>query len=153
MVISWFSSPLCYAKVKNLQYSIIFGNLILDVTLLVLCQVKPPNLQHLMMDAALLLPLTGTPLTGIEFYKRLPCGEVEHTRRVSPMCLGSSLFSWLESRLPEFMNLRLHERLLNNVTRHATFDLPASPIFWLESKQMFGKLMSIPIPGRNSLPA
>jgi len=36
-----------------------------------------------MMDATLLLPLTGTPLTGIEFYKRLPCGEVEHTRRVS----------------------------------------------------------------------
>lgn len=45
-------------------------------------QVKPLNLQHLMMDAALLLPPTGTPLTGIEFYKRLPCGEVEHTRRV-----------------------------------------------------------------------
>lgn len=44
-------------------------------------KVKPLNLQHFMMDAALLLPPTGTPLTGIEFYKRLPCGEVEHTRR------------------------------------------------------------------------
>lgn len=44
-------------------------------------KVKPPNVQHLMMDATLLLPITGTPLTGIEFYKRLPCGEVEHTRR------------------------------------------------------------------------
>ncbi|XP_022784974.1 protein CLEC16A homolog isoform X3 [Stylophora pistillata] len=44
-------------------------------------KVKPLNVQHLMMDATLLLPVTGTPLTGIEFYKRLPCGEVEHTRR------------------------------------------------------------------------
>lgn len=44
-----------------------------------------------MMDATLLLPITGTPLTGIEFYKRLPCGEVEHTRRVSSFYL--KLFS------------------------------------------------------------
>lgn len=53
-------------------------NLVFDYSF----QVKPLNLQHFMMDAALLLPPTGTPLTGIEFYKRLPCGEVEHTRRV-----------------------------------------------------------------------
>lgn len=46
-------------------------------------QMKPLNIVHLMMDATLLLPITGTPLTGIEFSKRLPCGEVEHTRRVS----------------------------------------------------------------------
>ena len=35
------------------------------------------------MDASILLPPTGTPLTGIEFNKRLPCGEVERARRVS----------------------------------------------------------------------
>jgi hypothetical protein len=35
-----------------------------------------------MMDASLLLPVTATPLTGIEFSKRLACGEVEHTQRV-----------------------------------------------------------------------
>lgn len=36
-----------------------------------------------MMDASILLPPTGTPLTGIDFVKRLPCGDVERTRRVS----------------------------------------------------------------------
>lgn len=36
-----------------------------------------------MMDASLLLPVTATPLTGIEFSKRLACGEVEHAQRVS----------------------------------------------------------------------
>ena len=35
-----------------------------------------------MQDASILLPPTGTPLTGIDFIKRLPCGEVERTRRV-----------------------------------------------------------------------
>jgi hypothetical protein len=44
--------------------------------------VKPLNVEHLMMDASLLLPVTATPLTGIEFSKRLACGEVEHTQRV-----------------------------------------------------------------------
>ena len=43
---------------------------------------KPLNVEHLMMDASLLLPVTATPLTGIEFSKRLACGEVEHTQRV-----------------------------------------------------------------------
>lgn len=36
-----------------------------------------------MMDASILLPPTGTPLTGIDFVKRMPCGDVEKTRRVS----------------------------------------------------------------------
>ena len=40
-----------------------------------------------MMDASILLPPTGTPLTGIDFVKRLPCGDVERTRRVSKTVL------------------------------------------------------------------
>uniref|UniRef100_A0A8C1JW46 C-type lectin domain containing 16A n=1 Tax=Cyprinus carpio TaxID=7962 RepID=A0A8C1JW46_CYPCA len=44
---------------------------------------KPLNVEYLMMDASILLPPTGTPLTGIDFLKRLPCGDVERTRRVS----------------------------------------------------------------------
>uniref|UniRef100_A0A8C6U739 C-type lectin domain containing 16A n=1 Tax=Neogobius melanostomus TaxID=47308 RepID=A0A8C6U739_9GOBI len=44
---------------------------------------KPLNVEYLMMDASILLPPTGTPLTGIDFVKRLPCGDVEKTRRVS----------------------------------------------------------------------
>lgn len=36
------------------------------------------NVEWLCMDSAILLPPTGTPLTGIAFTKRLPCGEVSH---------------------------------------------------------------------------
>uniref|UniRef100_A0A8D0GCT5 C-type lectin domain containing 16A n=1 Tax=Sphenodon punctatus TaxID=8508 RepID=A0A8D0GCT5_SPHPU len=39
------------------------------------------TIKYLMMDASILLPPTGTPLTGIDFVKRLPCGDVERTRR------------------------------------------------------------------------
>ncbi|XP_028310522.1 protein CLEC16A isoform X3 [Gouania willdenowi] len=42
---------------------------------------KPLNVEYLMMDASILLPPTVTPLTGIDFVKRLPCGDVEKTRR------------------------------------------------------------------------
>ena len=41
---------------------------------------RPINVEFVMSDASLLLPPTGTPLTGIEFRKRLPCGEVERAR-------------------------------------------------------------------------
>jgi len=39
-----------------------------------------PRMEFVLCDASLLLPPTGTPLTGIEFPKRLPCGEVERAR-------------------------------------------------------------------------
>uniref|UniRef100_A0A8C4SEB2 C-type lectin domain containing 16A n=1 Tax=Erpetoichthys calabaricus TaxID=27687 RepID=A0A8C4SEB2_ERPCA len=48
---------------------------------------KPLNVEYLMMDASILLPPTGTPLTGIDFVKRLPCGDVERTRRVNAVAL------------------------------------------------------------------
>lgn len=44
-------------------------------------QKRPLNVEWLMMDSNILLPPTGTPMTGIEFTKRLPCGEVERARR------------------------------------------------------------------------
>lgn len=44
---------------------------------------RPLNVEYMTMDASILLPPTGTPLTGIDFSKRLPCGEVERARRVS----------------------------------------------------------------------
>lgn len=42
---------------------------------------RPLNVEWLMMDSNVLLPPTGTPMTGIEFTRRLPCGEVERARR------------------------------------------------------------------------
>lgn len=50
-------------------------------------QTRPLNVEYLMQDASILLPPTGTPLTGIDFNKRLPCGEVERARRVSTVVL------------------------------------------------------------------
>lgn len=54
-------------------------------------QSKPLNVEYLMMDASILLPPTGTPLTGIDFVKRLPCGDMEKTRRVGPAHAPPSL--------------------------------------------------------------
>ena len=42
---------------------------------------KATRIDYVMSDASLLLPPTGTPLTGIDFTKRLACGEVERARR------------------------------------------------------------------------
>ncbi|XP_038066895.1 protein CLEC16A-like [Patiria miniata] len=42
---------------------------------------RPLNVEYLMMDESIILPPTGTPLTGIDFIKRLPSGELERTRR------------------------------------------------------------------------
>lgn len=39
------------------------------------------NVEFLCMDATILLPPTGTPMTGIHFTRRLPCGDVEKARR------------------------------------------------------------------------
>ncbi|XP_063234490.1 protein CLEC16A homolog isoform X2 [Bacillus rossius redtenbacheri] len=44
---------------------------------------RPLNVEFLMMDSNILLPPTGTPMTGIEFDRRLPCGEVERARRAT----------------------------------------------------------------------
>ncbi|RXG57254.1 Protein CLEC16A, partial [Armadillidium vulgare] len=42
---------------------------------------RPLNVEFLLQDESILLPPAGTPLTGIDFNKRLPCGEVERARR------------------------------------------------------------------------
>uniref|UniRef100_A0A5F9CJF7 C-type lectin domain containing 16A n=1 Tax=Oryctolagus cuniculus TaxID=9986 RepID=A0A5F9CJF7_RABIT len=66
---------------------------------------KPMNVEYLMMDASILLPPTGTPLTGIDFVKRLPCGDVEKTRRAIRVffmlrCLSLQLRGEPETQLP-----------------------------------------------------
>uniref|UniRef100_A0A669QFQ7 C-type lectin domain containing 16A n=1 Tax=Phasianus colchicus TaxID=9054 RepID=A0A669QFQ7_PHACC len=53
----------------------------ITINVKIFLQIKPMNVEYLMMDASILLPPTGTPLTGIDFVKRLPCGDVERTRR------------------------------------------------------------------------
>ncbi|KAJ8936571.1 hypothetical protein NQ314_012267 [Rhamnusium bicolor] len=41
------------------------------------------NVEWLCMDSAILLPPTGTPMTGIDFAKRLPCGEVSQNNTIN----------------------------------------------------------------------
>ena len=41
---------------------------------------RPINVEYLMMDDRLLLPPAGTPMSGVEFSRRLPCGEVRGQR-------------------------------------------------------------------------
>ncbi|XP_052071618.1 protein CLEC16A-like isoform X2 [Mytilus californianus] len=66
---------------------------------------RPLNVEYLTMDASILLPPTGTPLTGIAFSKRLPCGEVERARRAIRVFflvrdLSLTLLQETESQLP-----------------------------------------------------
>ncbi|XP_037954199.1 protein CLEC16A homolog [Teleopsis dalmanni] len=56
------------------------------------------NVEFLCMDSTILLPPTGTPLTGISFTRRLPCGEVEKARR------GIRVFLLLRKTCQKFLN-------------------------------------------------
>lgn len=60
-----------YCKTDDLFLEI-FEDEYLDMT-----AARPLSIERLMMDSDLLLPPAGTPLTGIAFDKRLPCGEVD----------------------------------------------------------------------------
>jgi len=42
---------------------------------------RPTDVGHLMSDECMLLGPVYTPLTGIDFWKRLPCGDIEKMRR------------------------------------------------------------------------
>ena len=46
-------------------------------------QLNPIRLEHLLKDPCMLYPATTTPLSGVEFIKRLPSGDIERARRVS----------------------------------------------------------------------
>lgn len=63
------------------------------------------NVGFLCQESAILLPPTGTPLTGISFILRLPCGEVEKARRAIRVFflirkLYQKIFDEMETLLP-----------------------------------------------------
>ncbi|XP_059620976.1 protein CLEC16A homolog [Phlebotomus argentipes] len=63
------------------------------------------NVEFLCADSTILLPPTGTPLTGIMFTRRLPCGDVEKARRAIRVFLYlrrlcHTIFGEIESLLP-----------------------------------------------------
>lgn len=69
------------------------------------------NVEFLCMDSTILLPPTGTPLTGIGFTRRLPCGEVEKARRAIRVY-------FLLRRLCQQMNYE--EETILPLTNHST---------------------------------
>uniref|UniRef100_A0A6B2EJN9 Uncharacterized protein n=1 Tax=Phlebotomus kandelakii TaxID=1109342 RepID=A0A6B2EJN9_9DIPT len=63
------------------------------------------NVEFLCADSTILLPPTGTPLTGILFTRRLPCGDVEKARRAIRVFLYlrrlcHTIFAEIETLLP-----------------------------------------------------
>ena len=49
-------------------------------------------MQYLLQEGSMLLPPTDTPLTGIEFTRRLPCGETERARKVGSLIVEAWQF-------------------------------------------------------------
>lgn len=47
----------------------------------------------MMMDETMLLPPTNTPLTGIDFTRRLPCGEHEKARKAMRVFFAMRMLS------------------------------------------------------------
>jgi hypothetical protein len=59
-------------------------------------QINPIRIDHLLKDSCMLFQPTTTPLSGVEFTKRLPSGDIERARRVSlwkeDICFSECLF-------------------------------------------------------------
>jgi hypothetical protein len=54
-------------------------------------QMNPIRLEYLLKDACMLYPPTTTPLSGVEFIKRLPSGDIERARRVRKSHCGNNV--------------------------------------------------------------
>jgi hypothetical protein len=53
-------------------------------------QLNPVRLEYLLKDACMLCQPTTTPLSGVEFIKRLPSGDIERARRVREIVMKES---------------------------------------------------------------
>ncbi|XP_011068919.1 PREDICTED: protein CLEC16A isoform X2 [Acromyrmex echinatior] len=102
-------------------------------------QKRPLNVEWLMMDSNILLPPTGTPMTGIEFSKRLPCGEVERARRAIRVF-------FLIRELSLILNMEVETQLpltnpancvqVNNVLDLNNSDLIACTVVWKDGQKI-----------------
>ncbi|XP_074099101.1 C-type lectin domain containing ema isoform X2 [Cotesia typhae] len=102
-------------------------------------QKKPLNVEWLMMDSNILLPPTGTPMTGIEFTKRLPCGEVERARRAIRVFfiireLSLTLNKETETQLPLTNPANCVQ--VNNVLDLNNSDLIACTVLWKDGQKI-----------------
>ncbi|CAG9824726.1 unnamed protein product [Phaedon cochleariae] len=101
------------------------------------------NVEWLCMDSAILLPPTGTPMTGIDFIKRLPCGEVERARRAIRVYflirnLVLTLTGEVETQLP-LTNpqccVQIDQALDLSIPRYNS-DLIACTVVWKDGTKM-----------------
>ncbi|XP_071568577.1 protein CLEC16A homolog isoform X3 [Temnothorax nylanderi] len=102
-------------------------------------QKRPLNVEWLMMDSNILLPPTGTPMTGIEFSKRLPCGEVERARRAIRVFflireLSLTLNMEAETQLPLTNPANCVQ--VNNVLDLNNSDLIACTVVWKDGQKI-----------------
>ncbi|XP_018314694.1 protein CLEC16A isoform X1 [Mycetomoellerius zeteki] len=102
-------------------------------------QKRPLNVEWLMMDSNILLPPTGTPMTGIEFSKRLPCGEVERARRAIRVFflireLSLILNMEMETQLPLTNPVNCVQ--VNNVLDLNNSDLIACTVMWKDGQKI-----------------
>ncbi|XP_025991372.1 protein CLEC16A homolog isoform X1 [Solenopsis invicta] len=102
-------------------------------------QKRPLNVEWLMMDSNILLPPTGTPMTGIEFSKRLPCGEVERARRAIRVFLlirelSLTLNMEVETHLPLTNPANCVQ--VNNVLDLNNSDLIACTVQWKDGQKI-----------------
>ncbi|CAF1141243.1 unnamed protein product [Didymodactylos carnosus] len=76
--------------------------------------INPVRLEYLLKDACMLLPPTTTPLSGIEFIKRLPSGDIERARRsIRVFFLLRALSLKLNSTVETLLPLVRQETLVN----------------------------------------
>ncbi|CAB0043585.1 unnamed protein product [Trichogramma brassicae] len=102
-------------------------------------QKKPLKVEWLMMDSNILLPPTGTPMTGIEFSKRLACGEVERARRAIRVFflireLSLTLYNEVENQLPLTNPGSCVQ--VNNVLDLNNSDLIACTVVWKDGQKI-----------------
>ncbi|XP_033366417.1 protein CLEC16A homolog isoform X1 [Bombus vosnesenskii] len=102
-------------------------------------QKRPLNVEWLMMDSNILLPPTGTPMTGIEFTKRLPCGDVERARRAIRVFflirdLSLTLNMEVETQLPLTNPINCIQ--VDNVLDLNNSDLIACTVVWKDGQKI-----------------
>lgn len=102
-----------------------------------LVEKKRLSMEHLLMDPSLLLPPVGSPLSGVPFDKRLPCGEVGfmHTHLRSKIifpslktfdrCISLASFRWRGVVVPFVSTFSLGSYLFSSAKkRKNTCHLP-----------------------------
>jgi len=55
----------------------------------------PVRIEYLLKDSCMVFPPTTTPLSGVEFIKRLPSGDIERARRVNLDSYFLNVFNYL----------------------------------------------------------